>query len=92
MAGIRATWWRRRGQLKRTARDLTREFGQYDTDDLSFGVRSHGAGSLELLVRPEAGFDNFPRPVKTDADVERSADEFRSIVAKYLDGQRPSFD
>jgi hypothetical protein len=54
-------------------------------------VKAHGGRSLELLVWPEGGLDNFVERVDSGGDVGRAESEFRRLVSLYAEGQRPPF-
>ena len=85
------TWWRERQVLRARARDLTDEFGGLNVEGVGFLVRAHGRQSMELLVWPEGGFDNFVVPVGSSQTLEDASEDLREIVARYAVGQRPPF-
>ena len=86
-----ASWWRERRALRAAARDLTEEFARLNVEGVGFRVRAHGRGSLELLVWPEGGLDNFVVSTGGLASIGKARDELRYIVARYAVGERPPF-
>jgi hypothetical protein len=85
------SWWRDRQVHRARARDLTDEFARLGIEGVGFRVRAHGRRSLELLVWPEGGLDNFVVPVGGSQTMEAACKDLREIVARYAVGQRPPF-
>jgi len=85
------TWWRDRQVFRARARHLTDEFARLNIEGVGFDVRTHGRRSLELLVWPEGGVDNFVVPVGGSQTIEDACEDLREIVARYAVGQRPPF-
>jgi hypothetical protein len=85
------TWCRDRQVLRARARHLTHEFAALNVEGVGFLVRAHGHRSLELLVWPEGGLDNFVVPVRGSETIDDACDDLREIVARYAVGQRPPF-
>ena len=86
------TWWRERQALRLVARNLTQEFAALNVEGVGFHVRAHGRRSLELLVWPEGGLDNFVVPAKGATATRQATDDLRRIVANYAVGRRPPFE
>jgi hypothetical protein len=82
-------WWERQSQLRATARRLNTEFSI--DGPVRYYVKAHGGRSLELLVSPESGLDNFVERVHSQGDVERVESEFRRLAGLYAEGRRPPF-
>jgi len=82
-------WWERRRLLQARARRLTAEFS--GSKGVRYRVKAHGGRSLELLVWPEGGLDNYVEKVASHSDIDRASDEFRRLVALYGEGKRPPF-
>jgi hypothetical protein len=85
------TWWRDREVVRATARDLTHEFVALNVEGVEFHVRAHGRRSLELLVWPEGGHDNYVFPVGGCESIADTCEGLREIVARYAVGLRPPF-
>jgi hypothetical protein len=85
------TWWRERQALRLAAGKLTQEFAALNVEGVGFRVRAHGHRSLQLLVWPDGGSDNFVIPAHGVGGISGAAEELRRIVALYAVGQRPPF-
>jgi hypothetical protein len=88
---VARTWWRDRQMLRTTARHLSDEFATLNVEGVGFHVHAHGRRSLELLVWPEGGLDNFVVPVSGSQTIGDACEDLREIVARYAVGQRPPF-